>query len=146
MENLTNNMPSVDTYKKIKDNYYFMSLVEDFGLTKKDLEDFERKYYPELFKIKEENVAKRPLVTRDWLREFIDMYKQYSEKVNKYFNLGVDVYLSNLPIDDCERMLLKTLKLVLNEEEFDTLYAFCDKIDNGEDPSFDELCKNLKIE
>lgn len=145
MENL-NKTPNIETYKKLRNEYYFMPFLKDLGFTERDIESFERKYYPELFKTKEENVAKKPLITREWLREFIDIYKRYSEKVNKYFDLKVDVYLSNLPIDDCEIMLLKTLKLFLDKKEFDTLYAFCEKIDNGEDPSFDELCKNLKIE
>lgn len=147
MENLTNEMPSVDIYKKLKNDYYFMPFMKNLGFTKNDIEAFERKYYPELFEEKKkENVVKKPLITRAWLKEFIDVYKRYSEKVNKYFDLGIDVYLSNLPIDDCETMLLKTLKLLLNKEEFNILYVFCTKIDNGENPSFDELCKNLKIE
>lgn len=147
MENLTNEMPSVDIYKKLKNDYYFMPFMKNLGFTENDIKAFERKYYPELFEEKKkENVVKKPLITRDWLKEFIDVYKRYSEKVNKYFDLGVDVYLSNLPIDDCETMLLKTLKLLLNKKEFDILYVFCGKIDNGENPSFDELCKNLKIE
>lgn len=147
MENLINEMPSVDIYKKLKNDYYFMPFMKNLGFTEDNIEAFERKYYPELFEEKKkENVVKKPLITRAWLKEFIDVYKRYSEKVNKYFDLGIDVYLSNLPIDDCETMLLKTLKLLLNKEEFDILYVFCGKIDNGEDPSFDELCKNLKIE
>lgn len=147
MENLTNEMPSVDIYKKLRNDYYFMPFMKNLGFTENDIEAFERKYYPELFEEeKKENVVKKPLITRAWLKDFIDVYKRYSEKVNKYFDLGVDVYLSNLPIDDCETMLLKTLKLLLNKEEFDILYVFCGKIDNGENPSFDELCKNLKIE
>lgn len=147
MENLINEMPSVDVYKKLKNDYYFMPFMKNLGFTEDNIEAFERKYYPELFEEKKkENVVKKPLITRAWLKEFIDVYKRYSEKVNKYFDLGIDVYLSNLPIDDCETMLLKTLKLLLNKEEFDILYVFCGKIDNGEDPSFDELCKNLKIE
>lgn len=147
MENLINEMPSVDVYKKLKNDYYFMPFMKNLGFTENNIEAFERKYYPELFEEKKkENVVKKPLITRAWLKEFIDVYKRYSEKVNKYFDLGIDVYLSNLPIDDCETMLLKTLKLLLNKEEFDILYVFCGKIDNGEDPSFDELCKNLKIE
>ena len=147
MENLTNEMPSVDIYKKLKNDYYFMSFMKNLGFTENDIKAFEKKYYPELFEEKKkENVVKKPLITRAWLKEFIDVYKRYSEKVNKYFDLGVDVYLSNLPIDDCETMLLKTLKLLLNKKEFDILYVFCGKIDNGENPSFDELCKNLKIE
>lgn len=147
MENLINEMPSVDVYKKLKNDYYFMPFMKNLGFTEDNIEAFERKYYPELFEEKKkENVVKKPLITRDWLKEFIDVYKRYSEKVNKYFDLGVDVYLSNLPIDDCETMLLKTLKLLLNKEEFNILYVFCGKIDNGENPSFDELCKNLKIE
>lgn len=147
MENLINEMPSVDVYKKLKNDYYFMPFMKNLGFTEDNIEAFERKYYPELFKEKKkENVVKKPLITRDWLKEFIDVYKRYSGKVNKYFDLGIDVYLSNLPIDDCETMLLKTLKLLLNKEEFNILYVFCGKIDNGENPSFDELCKNLKIE
>lgn len=147
MENLTNEMPSVDIYKKLKNDYYFMPFMKNLGFTENDIKAFEKKYYPELFEEKKkENVVKKPLITRAWLKEFIDVYKRYSEKVNKYFDLGVDVYLSNLPIDDCETMLLKTLKLLLNKKEFDILYVFCGKIDNGENPSFDELCKNLKIE
>ena len=147
MENLINKMPSVDIYKKLKNDYYFMPFMKNLGFTENDIKDFEKKYYPELFEEKKkESVVKKPLITRNWLKEFIDIYKRYSEKVNKYFDLGVDVYLSNLPIDDCETMLLKTLKLLLNKEEFDILCAFCEKIDNGENPSFDELCKNLKIE
>lgn len=147
MENLTNQMPSVDIYKKLKNDYYFMPFMKNLGFTENNIEAFERKYYPELFEEKKkESVVKKPLITRDWLKEFIDVYKRYSEKVNKYFDLGVDVYLSNLPIDDCETMLLKTLKLLLNKEEFNILYVFCGKIDNGENPSFDELCKKLKIE
>lgn len=147
MENLTNEMPSVDVYKKLKNDYYFMPFMKNLGFTEDNIEAFERKYYPELFEEKKkENVVKKPLITRAWLKEFIDTYKRYSEKVNKYFDLGIDVYLSNLPIDDCETMLLKTLKLLLNKEEFNILYVFCTKIDNGENPSFDELCKNLKIE
>ena len=147
MENLINEMPSVDIYKKLKNNYYFMPFMKNLGFTENNIEAFERKYYPELFEEKKkENVVKKPLITRAWLKDFIDVYKRYSEKVNKYFDLGVDVYLSNLPIDDCETMLLKTLKLLLNAKEFDILYVFCGKIDNGENPSFDELCKNLKIE
>lgn len=147
MENLTNEMPSVDVYKKLKNDYYFMLFMKNLGFTEDNIEAFERKYYPELFEEKKkENVVKKPLITRDWLKEFIDVYKRYSEKVNKYLDLGIDVYLSNLPIDDCETMLLKTLKLLLNKEEFNILYVFCEKIDNGENPSFDELCKNLKIE
>lgn len=147
MENLTNEMPSVDVYKKLKNDYYFMPFMKNLGFTEDNIEAFERKYYPELFEEKKkENVVKKPLITRAWLKEFIDVYKRYSEKVNKYFDLGIDVYLSNLPIDDCETMLLKTLKLLLNKEEFNILYVFCGKIDNGENPSFDELCKNLKIE
>lgn len=147
MENLINEMPSVDIYKKLKNDYYFMPFMKNLGFTENNIEAFERKYYPELFEEKKkENVVKKPLITRAWLKDFIDVYKRYSEKVNKYFDLGIDVYLSNLPIDDCETMLLKTLKLLLNKEEFDILYVFCGKIDNGENPSFDELCKNLKIE
>ena len=147
MENLTNEMPSVDIYKKLKNDYYFMPFMKNLGFTENDIKAFEKKYYPELFEEKKkENVVKKPLITRAWLKEFIDVYKRYSEKVNKYFDLGIDVYLSNLPIDDCETMLLKTLKLLLNKKEFDILYVFCGKIDNGENPSFDELCKNLKIE
>ena len=147
MENLINEMPSVDIYKKLKNDYYFMPFMKNLGFTENNIEAFERKYYPELFEEKKkENVVKKPLITRAWLKDFIDVYKRYSEKVNKYFDLGVDVYLSNLPIDDCETMLLKTLKLLLNAKEFDILYVFCGKIDNGENPSFDELCKNLKIE
>ena len=147
MENLTNDMPSVDFYKKLKNDYYFMPFMKNLGFTENDIKAFEKKYYPELFEEKKkENVVKKPLITRAWLKEFIDVYKRYSEKVNKYFDLGVDVYLSNLPIDDCETMLLKTLKLLLNSKEFNILYVFCGKIDNGENPSFDELCKNLKIE
>lgn len=147
MENLINEMPSVDVYKKLKNDYYFMPFMKNLGFTENDIEAFERKYYPELFEEKKkENVVKKPLITRTWLKEFIDTYKRYSEKVNKYFDLGIDVYLSNLPIDDCETMLLKTLKLLLSAKEFDILYVFCGKIDNGENPSFDELCKNLKIE
>lgn len=147
MENLTNEMPSVDVYKKLKNDYYFMPFMKNLGFTEDNIEAFERKYYPELFEEKKkENVVKKPLITRAWLKEFIDTYKRYSEKVNKYFDLGIDVYLSNLPIDDCETMLLKTLKLLLSAKEFDILYVFCGKIDNGENPSFDELCKNLKIE
>ena len=147
MENLTNEMPSVDIYKKLKNDYYFMPFMKNLGFTENDIKAFEKKYYPELFEEKKkENVVKKPLITRAWLKEFIDVYKRYSEKVNKYFDLGVDVYLSNLPIDDCETMLLKTLKLLLSAKEFDILYVFCGKIDNGENPSFDELCKNLKIE
>lgn len=147
MENLTNEMPSVDIYKKLRNDYYFMPFMKNLGFTENNIEAFERKYYPELFEEKKkENVVKKPLITRAWLKEFIDVYKRYSEKVNKYFDLGIDVYLSNLPIDDCETMLLKTLKLLLNKKEFDILYVFCGKIDNGENPSFDELCKNLKIE
>lgn len=146
MENLTNKIPSIDTYKKLRNEYYFMPFLKDLGFTEMDIESFERKYYPELFKTKEKNIVKKPLITREWLKEFIDIYKQYSKKVNEYFDLGVDVYLSNLPVDDCEAMLLKALKLLLNEEEFDIFYAFCEKIDSGEDPSFDELCKDLKIE
>lgn len=147
MENLINEMPSVDIYKKLKNDYYFMPFMKNLGFTENNIEAFERKYYPELFEEKKkENVVKKPLITRAWLKDFIDIYKRYSEKVNKYFDLGVDVYLSNLPIDDCETMLLKTLKLLLNAKEFDILYVFCGKIDNGENPSFDELCKNLKIE
>lgn len=146
MENL-NGMPSVDVYKKLKNDYYFMPFMKNLGFTENHIKAFEKKYYPELFEEKKkENVVKKPLITRAWLKEFIDIYKRYSEKVNKYFDLGVDVYLSNLPIDDCEAMLLKTLKLFLNAKEFDILCAFCEKIDNGENPSFDELCKNLKIE
>lgn len=147
MENLTNEMPSVDIYKKLKNDYYFMPFMKNLGFTENNIEAFERKYYPELFEEKKkENVVKKPLITRAWLKEFIDIYKRYSEKVNKYFDLGIDVYLSNLPIDDCETMLLKTLKLLFNAKEFDILSVFCEKIDNGENPSFDELCKNLKIE
>ena len=147
MENLINEMPSVDIYKKLKNDYYFMPFMKNLGFTENDIKDFEKKYYPELFEEKKkENVVKKPLITRAWLKEFIDVYKRYSEKVNKYFNLGVDVYLSNLPIDDCETMLFKTLKLLLSAKEFNILYNFCEKIDNGENPSFDELCKNLKIE
>ena len=147
MENLTNEMPSVDIYKKLKNDYYFMPFMKNLGFTENDIKDFEKKYYPELFEEKKkENVVKKPLITRAWLKEFIDVYKRYSEKVNKYFDLGIDVYLSNLPIDDCETMLLKTLKLLLSAKEFNILYNFCEKIDNGENPSFDELCKNLKIE
>lgn len=147
MENLINEMPSVDVYKKLKNDYYFMPFMKNLGFTEDNIEAFERKYYPELFEEKKkENVVKKPLITRAWLKEFIDTYKRYSEKVNKYFDLGIDVYLSNLPIDDCETMLLKTLKLLLSAKEFDILYVFCGKIDNGENPSFDELCKNLKIE
>lgn len=147
MENLINEMPSVDIYKKLKNDYYFMPFMKNLGFTENNIEAFERKYYPELFEEKKkENVVKKPLITRAWLKDFIDVYKRYSEKVNKYFDLGIDVYLSNLPIDDCETMLLKTLKLLLNKEEFNILYVFCGKIDNGENPSFDELCKNLKIE
>lgn len=147
MENLTNEMPSVDIYKKLKNDYYFMPFMKNLGFTENDIKAFEEKYYPELFKEKKkENVVKKPLITRAWLKEFIDVYKRYSEKINKYFDLGIDVYLSNLPIDDCETMLLKTLKLLLSAKEFDILYVFCGKIDNGENPSFDELCKNLKIE
>lgn len=147
MENLINEMPSVDIYKKLKNDYYFMPFMKNLGFTENDIKAFEKKYYPELFEEKKkENVVKKPLITRAWLKEFIDVYKRYSEKVNKYFDLGVDVYLSNLPIDDCETMLLKTLKLLLGAKEFDILYVFCGKIDNGENPSFDELCKNLKIE
>ena len=147
MENLTNEMPSVDVYKKLKNDYYFMPFMKNLGFTENDIKDFEKKYYPELFEEKKkESVVKKPLITRAWLKEFIDVYKRYSEKVNKYFDLGIDVYLSNLPIDDCETMLLKTLKLLLSAKEFDILYVFCGKIDNGENPSFDELCKNLKIE
>lgn len=147
MENLINEMPSVDVYKKLKNDYYFMPFMKNLGFTEDNIEAFERKYYPELFEDKKkENVVKKPLITRAWLKEFIDTYKRYSEKVNKYFDLGIDVYLSNLPIDDCETMLLKTLKLLLNKEEFNILYVFCGKIDNGENPSFDELCKKLKIE
>ena len=147
MENLTNEMPSVDIYKKLKNDYYFMPFMKNLGFTENDIKAFEKKYYPELFEEKKkENVVKKPLITRAWLKEFIDVYKRYSEKVNKYFDLGVDVYLNNLPIDDCETMLLKTLKLLLSAKEFDILYVFCGKIDNGENPSFDELCKNLKIE
>ena len=147
MENLINEMPSVDIYKKLRNDHYFMPFMKNLGFTENNIEAFERKYYPELFEEKKkENVVKKPLITRAWLKEFIDIYKRYSEKVNKYFNLGIDVYLSNLPIDDCETMLLKTLKLLLSAKEFDILYVFCGKIDNGENPSFDELCKNLKIE
>lgn len=147
MENLTNEMPSVDVYKKLKNDYYFMPFMKNLGFTEDNIEAFERKYYPELFEDKKkESVVKKPLITKAWLKEFIDVYKRYSEKVNKYFDLGIDVYLSNLPIDDCETMLLKTLKLLLNKEEFNILYVFCGKIDNGENPSFDELCKKLKIE
>ena len=147
MENLTNEMPSVDIYKKLKNDYYFMPFMKNLGFTENDIKAFEKKYYPELFEEKKkESVVKKPLITRAWLKEFIDVYKRYSEKVNKYFDLGVDVYLNNLPIDDCETMLLKTLKLLLGAKEFDILYVFCGKIDNGENPSFDELCKNLKIE
>lgn len=147
MENLINEMPSVDIYKKLKNDYYFMPFMKNLGFTENDIKAFEKKYYPELFEEKKkENVVKKPLITRAWLKDFIDIYKRYSEKVNKYFDLGIDVYLSNLPIDDCETMLLKTLKLLLSAKEFDILYAFCGKIDNGENPSFDELCKNLKIE
>lgn len=147
MENLINEMPSVDIYKKLKNDYYFMPFMKNLGFTENDIKAFEKKYYPELFEEKKkENIVKKPLITRAWLKDFIDIYKRYSEKVNKYFDLGVDVYLSNLPIDDCETMLLKTLKLLLNAKEFDILYVFCGKIDNGENPSFDELCKNLKIE
>lgn len=147
MENLTNKMPSVDIYKKLRNDYYFMPFMKNLGFTENSIKAFEKKYYPELFEEKnKENVVKKPLITRAWLKDFIDVYKRYSEKVNKYFDLGVDVYLSNLPIDDCETMLLKTLKLLLNAKEFDILYVFCGKIDNGENPSFDELCKNLKIE
>ena len=147
MENLINGMPSVDVYKKLKNDYYFMPFMKNLGFTEDNIKAFEKKYYPELFEDKKkENVVKKPLITRAWLKEFIDIYIRYSEKVNKYFDLGVDVYLSNLPIDDCEAMLLKTLKLLLNAKEFDILCAFCEKIDNGENPSFDELCKNLKIE
>ena len=147
MENLINEMPSVDIYKKLKNDYYFMPFMKNLGFTENDIKAFEKKYYPELFEQKKkENVVKKTLITRAWLKDFIDIYKRYSEKVNKYFDLGVDVYLSNLPIDDCETMLIKTLKLLLNAKEFDILYVFCGKIDNGENPSFDELCKNLKIE
>lgn len=147
MENLINEMPSVDIYKKLKNDYYFMPFMKNLGFTENDIKAFEKKYYPELFEEKKkENVVKKSLITRAWLKEFIDIYKRYSEKVNKYFDLGIDVYLSNLPIDDCETMLLKTLKLLLSAKEFDILYVFCGKIDNGENPSFDELCKNLKIE
>lgn len=147
MENLINGMPSVDIYKKLKNDHYFMPFMKNLGFTENNIEAFERKYYPELFEEKKkESVVKKPLITRAWLKEFIDVYKRYSEKVNKYFDLGIDVYLSNLPIDDCETMLLKTLKLLLSEKEFNILYVFCGKIDNGENPSFDELCKNLKIE
>lgn len=147
MENLTNKMPSVDIYKKLRNDYYFMPFMKNLGFTENSIKAFEKKYYPELFEEKKkENVVKKPLITRAWLKDFIDIYKRYSEKVNKYFDLGVDVYLSNLPIDDCETMLLKTLKLLLNAKEFYILSVFCDKIDNGENPSFDELCKNLKIE
>lgn len=147
MENLINEMPSVDIYKKLRNDHYFMPFMKNLGFTENNIEAFERKYYPELFEEKEkENVVKKPLITRAWLKDFIDVYKRYSEKVNKYFDLGIDVYLSNLPIDDCETMLLKTLKLLLSAKEFDILYVFCGKIDNGENPSFDELCKNLKIE
>ena len=147
MENLINEMPSVDIYKKLKNDYYFMPFMKNLGFTENDIKAFEKKYYPELFEEKKkENVVKKSLITRAWLKEFIDIYKRYSEKVNKYFDLGIDLYLSNLPIDDCETMLLKTLKLLLSAKEFDILYVFCGKIDNGENPSFDELCKNLKIE
>ena len=147
MENLINEMPSVDIYKKLKNDYYFMPFMKNLGFTENDIKAFEKKYYPELFEEKKkENVVKKSLITRAWLKDFIDIYKRYSEKVNKYFDLGIYVYLSNLPIDDCETMLLKTLKLLLNAKEFDILYVFCGKIDNGENPSFDELCKNLKIE
>lgn len=147
MENLINEMPSVDIYKKLRNDHYFMPFMKNLGFTENNIEAFERKYYPELFEEKKkENVVKKPLITRAWLKDFIDIYKRYSEKVNKYFDLGIDVYLSNLPIDDCETMLLKTLKLLLSAKEFDILYVFCGKIDNGENPSFDELCKNLKIE
>ena len=147
MENLINEMPSVDIYKKLRNDHYFMPFMKNLGFTENNIEAFERKYYPELFEEKKkENVVKKPLITRAWLKDFIDIYKRYSEKVNKYFDLGIDVYLSNLPIDDCETMLLKTLKMLLSAKEFDILYVFCGKIDNGENPSFDELCKNLKIE
>ena len=147
MENLINGMPSVDIYKKLKNDYYFMPFMKNLGFTEDNIKAFEKKYYPVLFEEKKkESVIKKPLITRAWLKEFIDIYKRYSKKVNKYFDLGIDVYLSNLPIDDCETMLLKTLKLLLNKEEFNILYVFCGKIDNGENPSFDELCKNLKIE
>ena len=147
MENLINEMPSLDIYKKLKNDYYIMPFMKNLGFTENDIKAFEKKYYPELFEEKKkENVVKKSLITRAWLKEFIDIYKRYSEKVNKYFDLGIDVYLSNLPIDDCETMLLKTLKLLLSAKEFDILYVFCGKIDNGENPSFDELCKNLKIE
>ena len=147
MENLINEMPSVDIYKKLRNDHYFMPFMKNLGFTENNIEAFEKKYYPELFEEKKkENVVKKPLITRAWLKDFIDVYKRYSEKVNKYFDLGIDVYLSNLPIDDCETMLLKTLKMLLSAKEFDILYVFCGKIDNGENPSFDELCKNLRIE
>ena len=110
MENLINKMPSVDIYKKLKNDYYFMPFMKNLGFTENDIKDFEKKYYPELFEEKKkESVVKKPLITRGWLKEFIDIYKRY-------------------------------------KEEFDILYVFCEKIDNGENPSFDELCKNLKIE
>lgn len=111
MENLTNEMPSVDIYKKLRNDYYFMPFMKNLGFTENSIKAFEKKYYPELFEEKKkENVVKKPLIIRAWLKEFIDIYKRF------------------------------------NKEDFDILYVFCGKIDNGENPSFDELCKNLKIE
>ena len=99
MENLTNKMPSVDIYKKLKNDHYFMPFMKNLGFTENDIKDFEKKYYPELFEEKKkESVVKKPLITRAWLKEFIDIYKRYSEKVNKYAYLNYNCLMIQVMI------------------------------------------------
>lgn len=164
MENKNYNLPTVEEYMKLKESPIYKIILNACDIEDDIVSAFEKIYYPELqdkedgrkdakeeeveeeVKEEDENIASKPPVTRAWLEDFIRVYEQYSEKVKNYLDLGVDVYLSNFPVDDCEDMLLKSLKLIFNKEEFEILYDFCEKIDNGENPSFDELCKNLKIE
>lgn len=144
MENLIKNLPSVEAYKELKNNDYFMPLLTDLGLTKSDLENFEREYYPELFAIKEH---KKQLITKEWLEGFLNVYKSYTKKVNKIYSLGIDPYTSGLPLDDCEDLLLRSLSLLFNDEnKYEKFVEYCHAIDDGDEQPFEELYKKLNLE
>ena len=112
MENLINEMPSVDIYKKLKNDYYFMPFMKNLGFTENDIKAFEKKYYPELFEEKKkENVVKKPLITRAWLKDFIDIYKRYSEKVNKYFESMLNDFNENKNKSEFQNENLNKIKM-----------------------------------
>lgn len=143
MENLIKGMPSVEAYKEMKNNVYFMPLLTDLGFTKSDLEDFERKYYPELL----DKESQKQLITKEWLEGFLNVYKSYAKKVNNLYSLGVDPYAAGFPLDDCEKLLLRSLSLLFNDEDkYGEFIEYCNAIDDGEEQPFDELCKKLDLE